>query len=107
MELSIIRHLRWRYDNDMGANCSTTPVRLQYSGSLWVRTHYMPKHVPTCGRGLVGGFKFDFLFFLFNWLIIGVLCVDFQIRHSNVLIWKGLCCVVGGDIGVCYLVENL
>ena len=32
-----------------------------------------------CGRGLVGGFKFDFLFFLFNWLIIGVLCVDFQI----------------------------
>lgn len=27
----------------------------------------------------VGGFNCGFLFFLFNWLIIGVLCVDFQI----------------------------
>ena len=39
----------------MGANYCTPPVRLQYSGSLWVRTHYMPKHVPTYRLALCGG----------------------------------------------------
>ena len=38
-----------------GANYCTPPVRLQYSGSLWVRTHYMPKHVPTYRLALCGG----------------------------------------------------
>ena len=64
----------------------------------------MPKHVPTCGRGLVGGFNCGFLFFLFNWLIIGVLCVDFQISTFECAYLER---VVWWDIGVCYLVENL
>lgn len=61
-----------------------------------------------CGRGLVGGFKFDFLFFLFNWLIIGALCVDFQISiFECAYLEMVVLCFFGGDIGVCYLVENL
>ena len=56
------------------------------------------------GRGLVGGFKLDFLFFLFNWLIIGVLWVDFQISTFECAYLER---VVWWDIGVCYLVENL
>lgn len=43
-------------------------------------------------------------FFLFNWLIIGVLCVDFQISTFECAYLER---VVWGDIGVCYLVENL
>ena len=39
----------------MGANYCTPAVRLQYSGNLWVCTHYMPKHVPTYGRALCVG----------------------------------------------------
>ena len=57
-----------------------------------------------CGRGLVGGFNCCFLFFLFNWLIIGVLCVDFQISIFECAYLER---VVWWDIGVCYLVENL
>ena len=56
------------------------------------------------GRGLVGGFICGLLFFLFNWLIIGVLCVYFQISTFECAYLER---VVWWDIGVCYLVENL
>ena len=56
--------------------------------------------------GLVGGFNCGFLFFLFNWLIIGVLCVDFQISIFECAYLERVV-LCGGDIGVCYLVENL
>lgn len=46
-------------------------------------------------------------FFLFNWLIIGVLCVDFQISIFECAYLERVVLWVGGDIGVCYLVENL
>ena len=42
--------------------------------------------------------------FLFNWLIIGVLCVDFQISTFECAYLER---VVWWDIGVGYLVENL
>lgn len=57
------------------------------------------------GRGLVGGFKCGFLFFLFNWLIIGVLCVDFQISIFECAYLERVV-LCGGVLG-CYLVENL
>ena len=47
----------WGQDG-MGANYCTHAVRLQYFGCLWVRTHYMPKHAPTCGRHLCVGVCF-------------------------------------------------
>ena len=59
------------------------------------------------GRGLVGGFNCGFLFLLFNWLIIGVLCVDFQISIFECAYLERVVLWVGRDIGVCYLVENL
>ena len=59
-----------------------------------------------CGRGLVGDFNCGFLFFLFNWLIIGALWVDFQISIFECAYLERVV-LCGGDIGVCYLVENL
>ena len=44
-------------------------------------------------------------FFLFNWLIIGVLCVDFQISTFECAYLERVV-LCGGDIGG-YLVENL
>ena len=58
-----------------------------------------------CGRGLVGGFKLDFLFFLFNWLIIGALWVDFQISTFECAYLERVV-LFGGILGG-YLVENL
>ena len=58
-----------------------------------------------CGRGLVGGFNCGFLFFLFNWLIIGVLCVDFQISTFECAYLERVV-LFGGVLGG-YLVENL
>lgn len=60
-----------------------------------------------CGWGLVGGFNCGFLFLLCNWLIIGVLFVDFQISTFECAYLEKGCVVWWGDIGVCYLVENL
>ena len=57
-----------------------------------------------CGWVLVGGFNCGFLFFICNWLIIGVLCFDFQISTFECAYLER---VVWWDIGVCYLVENL
>ena len=45
-------------------------------------------------------------FFLFNWLIIGVLCVDFQISIFECAYLERVVLWVGGILG-CYLVENL
>ena len=57
-----------------------------------------------CGWGLVGGFKLDFLFFsyffLFNWLIIGALCVDFQISIFECAYLKRVVLWVWGILGV-------
>ena len=59
-----------------------------------------------CGRVWWVVLTVVFYFFLCNWLIIGVLCVDFQISiFECAYLEKG--CVVWWDIGVCYLVENL
>ena len=44
-------------------------------------------------------------FFLFNWLIIGVLCVDFQISTFECAYLERVV-LFGGILG-CYLVENL
>ena len=60
-----------------------------------------------CGRGLVGGFNCGFLFFLFNWLIISVLCVDFQISTFECAYLEKGCVVFFGGVLGCYLVENL
>ena len=57
------------------------------------------------GRGLVGGFNCGFLFFLFNWLIIGVLWVDFQISTFECAYLERVV-LCGGVLGG-YLVENL
>ena len=63
-------------------------------GDIWV----------VCGRVWWVVLTVVSYFFLFNWLIIGVLWVDFQISTFECAYLER---VVWGDIGVCYLVENL
>ena len=47
-------------------------------------------------------------FFLFNWLIIGVLCVDFQISTFEcAYLERAVLCFFWGGVLGCYLVENL
>ena len=52
------------------------------------------------GRGLVGGFNCGFLFFICNWLIIGVLCVDFQISTFKCAYLERVVLWVWGILGV-------
>ena len=54
----------------------------------------------------MGGFNCGFLFFICNWLIIGVLCVDFQISIFECAYLERVVLCGGGILGG-YLVENL